>query len=126
MGGDEKAEEVHEGVVVVEEKPKIDQQFVKVDRVTIPLIHKNRVMGYMMMDFSLEVDGNENKMAVFNHLPEIRDALLRHYSETPIGKVDSPRRIDFPKLKKTLKEICNKILHEPLVRQVLIVQARQF
>jgi len=122
-GGDE--EKPHEEVVVVEE-PKIDTQFVKMDRVTIPLVHNNRVFGNMVIDFSMEVDGDDNKMTVIRNLPEIRDAMLRHYSDTPIGKPDSPRSVDYPRLKKTLKDISNKILHEPLVMRVMVVQARQF
>lgn len=124
LGGEEKAEEVHEEVVV--EEPKTDPQFVKIDKVTIPLVYNNRVLGNMMIDFSIEVDGDENKMAVIRNLPEIRDAILRHYSDMPLGKAKSPRSVDYPRLKETLKDISNKILHEPLVLRVMIVQALQF
>ena len=124
-GGAEHVEEKDHKEAVVEE-PKTDHQFVKLERMTLPLVKNNKVLGQMMIDFSLEVDGTENKMTVIRKLPEIRDAILRHYSDTPLGKADSPRSVDYPKLKKTLKKISNKLLHEPLVTRVMVVQVRQF
>lgn len=124
MAGD-KAPEKHPEIVI-DTKPKTDPHFVKVERVTIPLVQNNRVLGNMLMELSLEVDGNDNKMKVVRNLPEIRDALLRHYSRVPIGKKDNPRSVDYPRLKKTTQDISNKILNEPLVRRVMVVQAQQF
>ncbi|MBL4612208.1 MAG: flagellar basal body-associated FliL family protein [Emcibacter sp.] len=123
MGGGDVA--VHEEEVVVEED-KADPQFVKVERMTLPLVQNNRVLGNMVIDFSLEVDGDENKMAVIRALPEIRDAMLRYYSDKPLGKAGSPRNVDYPRLKKALMDISNKVLHNPLVMRVMVVQARQF
>ncbi len=123
-GGGEHVEEEHKEAVV--EEPKTDPQFVKLERMTLPLVKNNKVLGQMVIDFSLEVDGTDNKMIVIRNLPEIRDAMLRHYSDMPLGKTDSPRSVDYPRLKKTLKKISNKLLHDPLVTRVMIVQARQF
>ena len=126
MGGGDK-EAVHEEEVVVEvEEPKNDLAYVKIERMTLPLIHKNRVLGNVMIDFSLEVDGDDDKLTVIRYLPEIRDAMLRHFSEISIGKTDSPRSVDYPRLKKTLKQISNNVLHNPLVLRVMVVQVRQF
>jgi len=124
MGGDEQQKEPEEKPVV--EKPELDLHFVKMERVTIPIIYNHHLSGNMMIDFSMEVNGNENKMAVIHSLPEIRDALLRHFSSTSVGKADSPQSVDYPRLKKTLKDISNKILHDPLVRRVMVVQVRRF
>ncbi|MCF6195625.1 MAG: hypothetical protein L3J50_02895 [Emcibacter sp.] len=123
-GGGEHAEEEHKEAIV--EEPKTDPQFVKLERMTLPLVKNNKVLGQMVIDFSLEVDGTDNKMMVIRNLPEIRDSMLRHYSETPLGKADSPRSVDYPRLKDTLKKISNKSLHDPLVKRVMVVQARQF
>ncbi|VAV86944.1 hypothetical protein MNBD_ALPHA02-309 [hydrothermal vent metagenome] len=123
--GEEHVEETDHKEAVVEE-PKTDPQFVKLERMTLPLVKNNKVLGQMMIDFSLEVEGTENKMTVIRNLPEIRDAMLRHYSDTSLGKADSPRSVDYPRLKKALKKISNKSLHEPLVKRVMVVQARQF
>lgn len=126
MGGGAK-EAVHEEEVVVEvEEPKNDPSYVKIERMTLPLVYKNRVLGNVMIDFSLEVDGDDNKMTVIRYLPEIRDAMLRHFSDISIGKTDNPRSVDYPQLKKTLKQISNKVLHDPLVLRVMVVQVRQF
>ena len=124
LAGGDKHEPSEEEKVVVE-KPKVVPFYVKVDRLTLPLIHNNRVLGNIVIDFSMEVDGNENKMAVINSLPEIRDAMLRHFSDTPIGKTDSPRNVDYPRLKETLKDISNEVLQDPLVMQVMVGQGRQ-
>ncbi|MCK5424228.1 MAG: hypothetical protein KAI89_02570 [Emcibacter sp.] len=128
-GGDEEIhdeEDPLEEEFVVEEEPKTDPFFVKIERMTLPLIYNKRSLGNVMIDFSMEVDGNENKMIVINNLPEIRDAMLRHFSYTPIGKDGSPRSVDYLRLKKTLMDISNKVLHDPLVLRVMVVQARIF
>ncbi len=125
LGGNSEEESHVEEVVVVEE-PKADPFFVKVERMTLPLVYKNRILGNVMADFSMEVDGNENKMTVIRYLPEIRDAMLRHFSDISIGKTENPRSIDYPRLKKTLKDISNEVLHDPLVQEVMIVQVQQF
>lgn len=126
MGSGENHETSEEEPVVEEPEAELELHFVKVEHVTIPLVHNRRLLGNMMMDFSLEVEGNENKMAVIQNLPEIRDAILRHYSDTPLGKKDSPQTVDYPRLKKTIKDISNRILHEPVVRRVMVVQVRRF
>lgn len=127
MLGDSEEEEAHEEEEnVIVEEPKTDPFFVKIERMTLPLVYKNRILGHVMINFSMEVDGNENKMIVINNLPVIRDAMLRHFSDTSIGKDGSPRSVDYPRLKKTLMEISNKVLHDPLVLRVVVVQARQF
>lgn len=122
---DVEEEQIHEEEIIVEE-PKKEYFFVKVDRVTLPIIYKKRIRGNVMIDFSMKVDSNENKMTVINHLPEIRDAMLRHYSDTTIGKEGSPRSVDYDRLKKNLMEISNKVLHDSVILDVLIVQSRIF
>ncbi len=124
LGGKSKPEGVEQKPVV--EKPKLNLHFVKVEKVTIPLVIEGRVSGNIVFDFSMEVDGNENKMAVIQNLPAIRDAILRHFSVTPLGEPDDPHNIDYILLKKTIKNISNKILHDPLVRKVMVVQVRRF
>jgi len=124
-GGDKhEAAPPEEKPVVEEAKEKLS--FAKLEGVTLPIIYKNRVLGNVMIDFSLEVEGDDHKMIVIHNLPEIRDAMLRHYSDIPIGKDGSPQSIDYLQLKDTLKEISNKIVHGPMVKRVMIVQARQF
>ncbi|PCI50496.1 MAG: hypothetical protein COB49_03725 [Alphaproteobacteria bacterium] len=125
-GDGDKHEAEAEEIIVEETEPETDPYFVKIDRMTLPLVHKNRVLANVVIDFSMEVDGDDNKMTVIRNLPEIRDAMLRHFSNTAIGKTGSPRSLDYPRLKKTLRDISNKVLHDPLVLRVMIVQARQF
>lgn len=126
LSGSDAPEEKLEEEIVKKEEPKIDAHFVKVERVNIPLVSKGRVVGNLIADFSIKVDGNDNKMEVIVNLPEIRDAILRHFSGKSIGKKDNPRSIDYPMLKSAIKDISNKILKEPLVLDVMVVQVKQF
>lgn len=126
MGGGEKEAAPEEEVVVEVEEPRKNPSYVKIERMTLPLVYKNRVLSNMMIDFSLEVDSDDDKMTVIRYLPEIRDAMLRHFSDISIGKTGSPRSVDYPRLKKTLKKISNEVLHAPLVLRVMVVQVRQF
>lgn len=126
MMSDGEAPEEHQEEIVKKEEPKIDAHFVKMERVNIPLVSQQRVLGNLIADFSIKVDGNDNKMEVIRNLPEIRDAMLRHFSENSIGKAESPGSIDYPKLKESIKDISNKTLKEALVLDVMVVQVRQF
>ncbi|VAX02508.1 hypothetical protein MNBD_ALPHA03-2023 [hydrothermal vent metagenome] len=126
LSGSDAPAEQNEEVVVKKEEPKIDAHFVKVERVNIPLVSKGRVVGNLIADFSIKVDGNDNKMEVIVNLPEIRDAILRHFSGKSIGKKNNPRSIDYPMLKQAIKDISNKILKKPLVLDVMVVQVKQF
>lgn len=119
-------EEVHAEPEPVAHEPEVEAFFVKLERVNLPIIHNDRTLGSLTVEFSLEVASNEDKMTVIRNLPEIRDAMLRHYSVTPIGKATSPKSIDYDRLKETLKDISNNILHHPLVTKVMVVQVRQF
>ncbi len=119
-------EDTHVEEEVVVEEYQIDPQFVKVEHMTIPLIYNNRVFGNATIDFSMKVDGVDNKMLVVQNLPEIRDAMLRHFSTHPIGKKDSPKSIDYILLTDTLLKISNDVLHSPLVLQAMVVQVRLY
>lgn len=128
MGGDgEHAEApVEEEVVeeVVEELP--EYLYVKIEKFNVPLVRNNRLLGYMMMDLSLEMEGEDDKLRVSNKLFVIRDAFLKDVTDTPVGKPDNPRMIDYDALKKRLKDAANHVLHKDIVRQVLVVEARKF
>lgn len=126
MMGNSANEEVFVEPEPVVHEPVIEPFFVKLERVTLPIIHNDRTLGSLTVEFSLEVGSNEDKMMVIRNLPEIRDAMLRHYSVTPIGKASSPKSIDYDRLKKTLKDISNNILQHPVVTKVMVVQVRQF
>lgn len=127
MGGGDKHEEAHvEEVVeeVVEEEP--DYDYVKINKFNVPLVHNDRILGYMTMNLSLEVVGDEDSLKVHNKLFIIRDAFLKEVSDTPVGKPGQPKVVDYASLKKRLKNRANEILHGDVVLQVLVVEARQF
>ena len=123
-GGDEAAEKPPEKEAPA--KHKIDIHFVKIERFNVPLVHKGRVLHYMMMDLSLEVDGNDNKLKIVHRMPAIRDAFLKDVTKKSLSDPQHPRIMDFAAFKKRFKNTANEILHEDLVLNVLIVNSAQF
>jgi len=119
-GGDEEAAEVVEEVE--EEKPK-EFHYVKMERFNAPMMHKGRVLSYVMLDLSLEVESNEKKLLLVRNMPIIRDAFLKDVTSRPIGKPESPQIIDYAGLTKRLTNISNKVVREKIVNKALVVQA---
>ncbi|WP_138379897.1 flagellar basal body-associated FliL family protein [Luteithermobacter gelatinilyticus] len=104
-------------------KPK-DIHYVKMERFTAPLVHKGRVLNYVVMDLSIEVESNENKLLVVRNLPLIRSALLQSVSETPIGRKDNPYMVDYQAFSDRMKKISNEVIGKTAVNKVLVVEVR--
>lgn len=96
--------------------------YVKLDRLSAPLLADNIVMGYVLLDLSLEVKNKSDELAVVQKLPALRAAFLRAVTETPIGKPDQPLVVDFASLTARLQDTANRELGKPLVKRVLVVQ----
>ena len=103
--------------------PPENTTFVKVDRVSAPLVHDGQVLGYVLLDLSLEVKGNANELLVAQRLPALKAAFLKEVTREPIGKEDEPLIIDFEKLTERLRKAANQELGKAAVLRVLVTQS---
>lgn len=97
--------------------------FVTLEKLSAPLVHDGEVMGYVLLDLSLEVAGPEEISRVNERLPALKAAFLRDVTATPIGKADAPLVIDYEALTARLREVANRELPQPDVLRVLITQS---
>jgi len=120
-GGDETATEP----VKAEEAPQPPQKttFVKLERLSAPLVSNGRVLGYVLLDLSLEVKGAEDELRVAQRLPALRAAFLKEVTDTPIGKQDQPMVIDYDGLTGRLRTVANRELGRETVLRVLVTQS---
>ena len=126
MPGDGEVEVVEE---VAEEEPEEelpDYQYARLDRLQIPVLYKDRVLNYTIMDVSIETIGNDDKLLVVKNILVVRDALLRFYSVNSVGREDNPRVVDFDKLSEKIKELSNAEAHKDIVTRVIISESRSF
>ncbi|RIK92789.1 MAG: hypothetical protein DCC73_10940 [Proteobacteria bacterium] len=97
--------------------------FVKVDRVSAPLVHEGQVLGYVLLDLSLEVKGNANELLVAQRLPALKAAFLKEVTRAPIGKEGEPLIIDFDALTNRLRQAANQELGKAAILRVLVTQS---
>ncbi|HPF46422.1 MAG: hypothetical protein KDF58_02285 [Alphaproteobacteria bacterium] len=121
----EAAKDVHEENIVEEKEPDLpDYQYAKMDRLQLPLFYDGKILNYALMDVSIEVIGNKDKMLVVKNILIIRDALLRFYSVNSVGRDDNPRIVDFDKLSEKIKGLVDDELNKEIVSRVVITQSR--
>ncbi len=118
---------VEEHVVVEEKKPDLpDYQYAKMDRLQLPVFHNGRILSYAVMDVSMEVIGNDDKLLAVKNALVVRDALLRYYSVNSIGREDNPRIVDYDKLSLKIIELANAEAHRDIITRVIISESRSF
>jgi hypothetical protein len=76
------------------------------------------------MNISMEVIGEPDKLLVERNILIIRDALIRFYSENPLGREDNRTIADFTSLSQKIKELANHEAHKEAVQRVIISQSR--
>lgn len=118
--GDAQADAVEK----VEEAPIITPVFVKLERMSAPLIDaKGRLAGYVGLDFQLEVDGDENAQILEDHMPMVRHKVNMALNTKGGGMPDNPRLIDYEGIAATTLEVGNQALPKPLILSVQIQSA---
>ena len=121
------AEAPVEPVVVEEKKPELpDYQYARMDKLKLPVVHNGRILNYTVMDVSMEVIGNDDKMLAVRNVLIVRDSLLRHYSVNSLGRDDNPRIVDYDKLSDKIIEFANAEAHKDIVKRVVISESRSF
>ncbi len=112
--------------VAIAEPKKPDYQFARMDGLQLPVFYNGRVLNYAVMDVSLEVIGNDDKMEVVKNGVVVRDALIRHFSVNSVARDDNPNVVDYDKLSEKIKEFANAESNREIVKRVVISQARSF
>jgi len=124
MGGEEDASASVTGTEIPEKAAKpVKTVFVKLDQLSAPLVSNGRVMGYVLLDLSLEVKASEHEVKVAQRLPALKAAFLKEVTSTPIGKPDQPMIIDYEALTSRLTSVANRELGEELILRVLVTQS---
>ena len=123
-GEEEVAPAIEEVVEVEPELP--DYQYARMDRLQLPVFYKGRILNYAVMDVSMEVIGNNDKLLAVKNVLIVRDSLLRHYSVNSVGREDNPRIVDFDKLSKKITEFANAEANKEIVQRVVISESRSF
>lgn len=119
--------EAEPAAVVVEKKPELpDYQYARMEGLQLPVFHNGRVLNYAVMDVSLEVIGNDDKLQVVKNSVLVRDSLIRHFSVNSVGREDSPNIVDFDKLSEKIKEFANAEANREIVKRVVINQSRSY
>ncbi|MBT5187726.1 MAG: hypothetical protein HOH19_12470 [Kordiimonadaceae bacterium] len=116
-----------EVVAEVEPEPEPvlpDYQYAAIERLQLPNIYQGRILNYVMMNISMEVIGEKDKLLVEKNVLIIRDALIRYYSENPLGREDNRAIADFTSLSQKIKELANQEAHKEVVQRVIISQSR--
>lgn len=122
--GDEPAsEEVAAAEVEEEAEALAETSFIKLDQLSAPLVSDGRVLGYVLLNLSIEVEGSEHELLVAQRLPALKAAFLRNVTDTPIGKPEQPMMIDYDSLTKRLKSVANRELGSKVVHRVLVTQS---
>ena len=122
--GQEHVEEIVEEEQIAPELP--DYQYARMDKLQLPIIYKGRVLNYVVMDVSMEVIGNIDKMVLVKSVLVIRDELIRHFSENSVGREDNPRTVDYDSLSEKIKKTANDTVHQDMVKRVMISESRIF
>jgi flagellar basal body-associated protein FliL len=105
------------------EKPPANAMvYVSLPRLSAPLIDHDKVLGYAILDLSLEVENSAIQAKVFEQLPVLRAAFLQEVTDHPIGKKDDPTIVDYDNLTKRLADVANRELKDAHVNRVMITQ----
>lgn len=102
--------------------PPVALAFVAVPNVTAPLVDNGKVLGYVMLSFSVEVNAGPEEGKVFQHLPALQAAFLIDVTEHPIGTPEDPTVIDYERLQTRLLEVANREMQDGAIKRVLITQ----
>jgi len=96
--------------------------FIRIDRLSAPLVSDGRVLGYALLDLSLEVRSNGDDLLVAQRMPALRDAFLRAVTDSPISRVGEPLAIDYDAVTELLRDVANRELRKDVVVRVLVTQ----
>ena len=110
-------------VKAVEEKPAAQAvAYVSLPHLSAPILDNGKVLGYVLLDFSLEVNEGEEQANIFQNLPAIRAAFLIDVTQHPIGTPEDPTVIDYAGLGTRLLDVANQAVKGGGIKRVLVTQ----
>jgi len=92
----------------------------KTDIISVPMIHKGEVQGYVLARFAWLVDEKKLKKLAIDPSTLITDEAFRIIYASPITDFQHIEKYDLASLTKRLKEAVNKRLGGELVKDVLV------
>jgi flagellar FliL protein len=104
-------------------EPEIATAFVALERMSAPLVQDGQILGYVLLDLSLEAEEGPTAELVAQRLPALSAAFLRDMTQTPIGKPDAPMVIDYDSLMVRLQAAANQELGQDAVIRVLVTHS---
>ncbi len=93
---------------------------VKTDIISVPMISKGEVQGYVLARFVYLADGERLKKLSVKPDVILMDEAFRLIYESPVSDFQRIEKYDLAKLTKRLKERANKRLGKDLVKDVLV------
>lgn len=99
---------------------------VNVERFAAPMIDlDNRVLGYIWMDLSFEVDGPTNQSLLNARLPRVQSAMQRALHAAPTVDPDRPGALDLAGVEKRLRSAAHSAAGQDVIHRLYITNVQR-
>lgn len=122
----------NDGAVVEETEPEPEPEplpevtaiYIKIDRMPASMLNaKGKLLGYLFIDLTLELENTEDRDWVLSRMPLVRDSFFRSISADGVMKPGSLTELDHDALPKRLRVAANKALKRDVVTNILVTNA---
>ena len=104
--------------------PDVPAIYVDINRLPASLLNaQGRLLGYLFLDLSLEVENAEDRDWLLLRMPLVRDAFLRSISADGVMRPGSLVDLDHDGLPKRLRAAANKALQRDVITGILVTNA---
>lgn len=104
--------------------PDVPAIYVEIKRLPASLLNsKGRLLGYLFLDLSMEVENAEDRDWVLLRMPLVRDAFLKSISADGVMRPGSLTALDHEGLPKRLRAAANKALQRDVITGILVTNA---
>lgn len=120
----------HDGEVVEEPEPEpeplpeITAIYIEINRMPASLLDaKGKLLGYLFIDLTLELENTEDRDWVLSRMPLVRDSFFRSISANGVMKPGSLTELDHAGFPKRLRAAANKALKRDVITNILVTNA---